>query len=496
MVLLFTSYVLGTQTSFLKQSYDVQTSGRNFIQNPYSILYSITTKDYNELLLKVSVDPDKFTDNKYLDKINKSFLNHDSFIIVKKNGYTSYIGNHTLYKSIDTLPSYDCYESNSKDNIYIDSSVPCVIREKSFYYSGGAKGQIFLITDLTKLMPRWYSTLQKLFVAFILAIIIMGLVMLFWIYNSVIRPLNVLRIATMHIGNGNLDHPIFIRSSDEIGDLCRDFENMRLRLKDTIEARLQYEEDTRDMISNMAHDLRTPLTAIKGYTEGIIDGVADTEVKRNKYLRTIYSKANDLSYLVDELSLFSKVEQDSLVYNFKSLNANSYFSDCIEELSLDLETKDFKINFYNDIDTSTYVLADPEQLKRVITNIVGNSVKYSDKEDGIINIHISDYSDKSKPESTSVYRVIEPDKNNQKQQFIQVTISDNGQGVSENDLPYIFDRFFRADASRNSSKPGSGLGLSIVSKIIQDHGGKIWAQSRPGDGLTIGFTLTKPAQTF
>ena len=119
-------------------------------------------------------------------------------------------------------------------------------------------------------------------------------------------------------------------------------------------------------------------------------------------------------------------------------------------------------------DEDVQIIADPEQLKRVVNNIVGNSVKYLDKQKGFINIRIKDVGD-----------------------FIQVEIEDNGRGIAARDLPYIFDRFYRTDSSRNSSKGGSGIGLSIVRKIIEDHGGKIWATSKEGIGTEIHFVLRK-----
>lgn len=114
------------------------------------------------------------------------------------------------------------------------------------------------------------------------------------------------------------------------------------------------------------------------------------------------------------------------------------------------------------------IIGDAEQLKRVVNNIVSNSVKYLDKKKGIINIRIRDAGD-----------------------FVQIELEDNGSGIAKKDLPYIFDRFFRADASRNSSTGGSGIGLSIVKKIIEDHGGRIWATSREGTGTIMHFVLRK-----
>ena len=122
----------------------------------------------------------------------------------------------------------------------------------------------------------------------------------------------------------------------------------------------------------------------------------------------------------------------------------------------------------NYVSDDVVIIADPEQLGRVINNIVSNTLKYMDKPKGLIHMRIKDVGD-----------------------FIQVEIEDNGRGIAAKDLPYIFDRFYRADASRNSATGGSGIGLSIVKKIIEDHGGKIWATSKPGIGTIMYFVIRK-----
>jgi signal transduction histidine kinase len=150
------------------------------------------------------------------------------------------------------------------------------------------------------------------------------------------------------------------------------------------------------------------------------------------------------------------------------INLHEYFNDCLEELYLDLEMKNVEVLYQNDTDPSIEVVADAEQLKRVINNIIGNAVKYKDKPNTQIQIRLHDIG-----------------------AYIQVEIEDNGMGIPKADIPYIFDRFYRADASRNSRKGGSGLGLAISKKIIDDHAGRIWAESEQGAGTTIIFTLKK-----
>ena len=304
----------------------------------------------------------------------------------------------------------------------------------------------------------------------VLVIALTDLILVIWLYRSIIRPLNLLTVATNRIKDGDLDFsiPTESESTDELEQLCEDFEEMRIQLKKQIDTRLQYEQDTIELISNISHDLKTPLTAIKGYTEGILDGVADTKEKQQKYLKTIYTKASDMTVLVDELSFFSKIDTNIVPYNFKVFCADDFFNDCIEEMSLDTEVKNVTLDYISKLKEGQKIIADLEQLRRVMNNLIGNSVKYMGKDSGSIVVLAEDLGDN-----------------------VKISVSDNGMGIEEKDIPYIFDRFYRADSSRNSKKGGSGLGLAITKKIIEDHNGTISATSVPGKGTCISFTLLK-----
>ena len=289
-----------------------------------------------------------------------------------------------------------------------------------------------------------------------------------WIYRSIAVPLVKLKKATKNIKEGNLDFVLEVEGNDEFSQLCQDFEEMRKRLKESTEEKILMDKENKELISNISHDLKTPITAVKGYVEGIMDGVADTPEKMDRYIRTIYNKANDMDRLINELTFYSKIDTNRIPYTFNKINVREYFDDCVEEVGLDLESKNIELSYFNSGENDGLVIADAVQPKRVITDIVGNSIKYMDKPKGYISIRVKDVGD-----------------------FIQVEIEDNGRGIAAKDLPAIFDRFFRADASRNSSKGGSGIGLSIVRKIIEDHGGKIWANSKLGCGTVMYFFLRK-----
>ena len=292
-----------------------------------------------------------------------------------------------------------------------------------------------------------------------------------WIYRSVATPLVKLRKATQNIKDGNLDFVLDVEGTDEFAELCRDFDEMRRRLKESAEEKLVLDKENKELISNISHDLKTPITAVKGYVEGIMDGVADTPEKMDRYVRTIYNKTVEMDHLINELTFYSKIDTNRIPYTFSKLNVEDYFSDCAEEVGLELETRGIQLCYANYVDSDVQVIADGEQIRRVIHNIISNAIKYMDKGKGmkgIIQIRVKDVGD-----------------------FVQVEIEDNGKGIAAKDLPYIFDRFYRTDVSRNSAKGGSGIGLSIVRKILEDHGGKVWATSREDIGTIMYFVLRK-----
>ena len=324
------------------------------------------------------------------------------------------------------------------------------------------------ITDSADSQGRVHVMAKDLFISAFVILISVALVVGLWVYRSIAVPLVKLKKATQNIKEGNLDFVLDVEGKDEFSELCQDFEEMRRRLKESTEEKSLIEKENRELISNISHDLKTPITAVKGYVEGIMDGVADTPEKMDRYVRTIYNKTNEMDHLINELTFYSKIDTNRIPYTFSKLNVEDYFEDCSEEVGLELETRGIELVYANYVEKDVMVIADGEQIRRVIHNIISNAIKYMDKPKGIIQIRIKDVGD-----------------------FIQIEIEDHGKGIGPKDLPYIFDRFYRTDVSRNSSKGGSGIGLSIVKKILEDHGGKVWATSRLGIGTIMYFVLRK-----
>ena len=297
---------------------------------------------------------------------------------------------------------------------------------------------------------------------------VIAIVMWFWIYKRILVPLDKMRIATKKIADGNFDYELDEKDFVEIPFLYNDFEKMRIKLKENEEEKILSENAARELVSNISHDLKTPLMAIRGYVEGILDGVASSPQKVRDYLTTIYNKTNDMTKLIDELLYYSRVAGNEFSYNFEKTNVKEFFDDYVKDLYLELDTIKINFSYSANVDVDTVIDIDREQIKRALNNIVANAVKYMDKEEPEIHFRVKETID-----------------------AINIRISDNGRGIDEKDLPHIFERFYRSDASRNTKLGGSGIGLSIVKKVIENHEGSVVAMSKSGVGTDIDIVLKK-----
>lgn len=321
--------------------------------------------------------------------------------------------------------------------------------------------------DLPKRAFEYMDTMGWVFIGLaILVTLATDIMLVTFISRGILVPLDKLRRATHEIRDGNLDYRVNYEGKNELGDVCADFDEMRLRLRDSVEAQQRYEDNRKELLAGISHDLSTPLTAIKGYVSGLIDGIADTPEKQSHYLKTIYSTACDMDNLVSELFTFSRLDLDRIPFYFEQVDLVGFFEDCCDELQPKFATQEAEILFDNQCGTSVCASVDRVQMKRAVMNIINNCVKY--KKPGLCTICIT-------------LRMDGPD--------IRIEIADNGMGVSEEDLTKIFDSFYRTDRARTNVSSGSGLGLAITKQIIDRHSGKIWAYGSIGKGLTICILL-------
>ncbi|MGO4540242.1 sensor histidine kinase [Paenibacillus sp. 2TAB19] len=340
-----------------------------------------------------------------------------------------------------------------------------------FRYPDGSEGEMLLLRRYDVVPLFWRPLGTAIGLAFVA---LTGLLLTYFVSRSIIKPIQQLKTAALQIKDGDLSQRLVKTGRGEIGQLSAAFEAMRIRLKQSIDQSLLYEENRKMLLSHISHDLKTPISAIKGYVEGIMDGIANTDEKRERYMQTIYRKAGDMDQLIDELFLFSKLDLQTVAFDFKVLDIKRYLEHFLEEQRFDLEKSGVKLTYSAPAKQSIMIAADPDKLSRVLTNILNNCVKYMGQEgegsEKRIDVTIQD---------EDRYAVIE--------------LVDTGPGIEEEDLPYIFDRFYRAEQSRNSETGGSGLGLAIVKQIIEGHGGVVWAENAINGGAR--FFLKLPLAT-
>lgn len=471
-ILLLVSFgfiIINYQTNVMQQAYETEVNTLQALQNPVQVLNRLTRGIYNELKTEAGKNPDALLDTEYLTSINESLEKRQAFLVVQKGDSLVYCGNDVLYEMVrDSLPEYGSYNTNVDGGLYVNGRVPYLVKQQDFLFSDEEPGSFYIVSDVNRLMPQTKNSLIQAIGSVVIVFLVTGIFLIIWMYAGIMKPINKLKQATRRVKEGDLDFRLEKTGEDEIGELSADFEEMRAHLKTEIDTRIQYEEDLRTLIGNISHDLKTPLTTIKGYAEGMMDGVADTPEKQEKYLRTIRSKAEDMTRMVEELALYTRIDCKSYPYHFEKVRLKEFFADCIEEDEPELEQRNIKISLADRLSEDDEVYADREQLKRITMNIIGNAVKYLSKDSGEITITLID-----------------------ELSYIRTEISDTGAGIPKKDLPHIFERFYRGDTSRNTGKGGSGLGLAIVKQIVEDHGGTISAKSAEGEGTTISFTLLK-----
>lgn len=385
-------------------------------------------------------------------------------IIIKNNNviYTS--------KDVNKIDIEKCLiEGNSKSKkklVEIDN-IDYMVEVAPLKFKDEAMGNAILLAPNFE----YSSVLKKLIVfivvVFIITFIVVNILMSYMLSKRIIKPLSLLKTAVGAISSGDLSLEIIEAGDQEIVDLCSDFEKMRVQLKDSIQLKKKYDDNRTMLVSSISHDLKTPITSIKGYVKGILDGVANTPEKEERYLKTIYSKTEQMDVMIDDLLLYSKLDLSQLPFNFEKTDIIDYFNYCTSESLMELEKSNIKIYLKNDLIKSKYVKIDRERFMRVILNIIDNSRKYMDKELGEIIIMLRE---------TNSSIIIE--------------IRDNGCGIEENDINKIFDRFYRADAARSEAN-GSGLGLAIAKQIVEGHKGKIWAVGHENKGTSILISFGK-----
>ncbi len=292
------------------------------------------------------------------------------------------------------------------------------------------------------------------------------LLFLAWLFSrhlleNITRPLEELTKGAKRIADGNLEEAILYKGYSEMESVCNTFNAMQEDVRKHEEERKRYEQARTDMVTSISHDLRTPLTSIKGYIKGILDGVAHTREKQEQYLRVAYETTEEMDILLQKLFLFSKIETGKMPLDQMNINLPEYMNQYVGNREKQYQNKGLEIRYVMS-ESSFEGSYDIVQMQRVFDNLLENSLTYANRELVVVDIKISE---------------------NDEEEI--VTFRDNGNGVPYEKLPHIFERFYRCDEARGTE--GIGVGLYIVKYIVEAHGGYVIAENQNGLSIAMHF---------
>lgn len=312
-------------------------------------------------------------------------------------------------------------------------------------------------------LPQFLAHPTFILIAFILILVSFFIITLRFVQKNIFSPLEELKKAAEYAKSGHYSYPIKEHTNDEIGDLFRTFDLMRERLKKHLHDEHQQEKKRKRLIASICHDLRTPLTSIKGYVEALQDGIATTKESQDEYLRIIHEKTKLLDHLIDDLSIFIKEDAGEFTLNMERIHTGRLLNEYLNQKVTDFQRSPIRLTLKKPF-ISTYIMADSYRIIQILDNLIGNAQKYA-RHEVTVSTRVSQY-------------------------ILYIDISDDGQGIPHDLLNNIFDPFFMVNKQKDQKeKRGSGLGLSIVKSLSEAHGGNVTVESMESVGTCFTFSI-------
>lgn len=423
-------------------------------------------------------------DFKEVDEHREERSYHTMTAYLAESGYSLFITadgvekyNTLTQEDLVIMDKYDDSLYESENFMTIDNGTASVIKQR--FMKGDTEYVLYAVN--TDYNPDALILIESIKRGVLLFAFLIISVMIFLIFltnrilsqrmsKKILTPLELLSFSARQIRDGNLDSAVAYDSDDEFADVCADFDDMRQRLKKSVDEELASEENRRELFAGISHDLRSPLTSIKGYAKGLIDGVATTNEKRDEYYAVIYQKACEVDALVDKLFLFSKLDTNKYPFHFTSVCLSDYLASFVGTFESEHKKSGLALSVANTCPDDVRVNLDIEEMNRVLTNLLDNSRKF-----------------KTGPTvRCAVDCRIEG-------RWVCIDVSDDGPGVPEYALEHLFQAFYRPEKSRKDTHKGSGLGLAISRNIINAHGGSICAENRNGLVVKIKLPIEEEA---
>ncbi|UNC91404.1 sensor histidine kinase [Candidatus Contubernalis alkaliaceticus] len=386
-------------------------------------------------------------------------LDHEGKILFDSQS----LENSLSHKQLNLARLVGLEEDSTREANIERSSYPIVVE-------GQVLATAVMSFDLNEVLSQKVVTRILSSIVFGLLVGLALLVLLIYYFSRIIsggilEPLKELGDATDSISRGNLDFEINYCKEDELGRLCQAFDIMRKDLKKSLEKQEAYDRSRKELVAVISHDLRTPIASIKGYVEGLQDGIVKDPEMFQRYLTVIRDKTSKLDHLIDDLFQYSQLELGKLTMEMKELDSRLMLENILEVSEFDFAGHPVDLMVNRPL-PRVKLLADEHRISQVLDNILQNARRYVVGEGGRVEVDA----------------VI-------KDNFIKITIRDNGPGIPQDDLSNLFDQFYRREKSRSMDYGGIGLGLAICKHIVEEHGGEIWVESRLGEGAAFIFTL-------
>jgi len=387
----------------------------------------------------------------------------DTYIIVMKNDEVIYQSRNFSDVQVKEM----LVNLSIKKNEFFYKNTKYRLEEESFITKDNHQYRVVKLLPVIQSQNYSISFIGFVMLVFLITFIITNTMVQKQNMKNIINPIINLTKETEKLRMGELKTAILDEGYDEVRELSNAIEQLRIKLNDSLYYQQKINEDRKFLISSISHDLKTPVTAIRGYIEGILEGIADTEGKKQEYLKKAIEKTKVINKIIEDLLLYSKLDLNQIPFEVEKIDIIKYMESCVEDNYLQFKREGKQIHVENQLTDKQFVLIDSERFQRVIQNIVDNAKK---------NIAVGDGKLIIKLRETHSSIILE--------------FKDNGKGIKSEDLPHIFERFYRADSARKA-EGSSGLGLAIAKQIVEGLGGRIWAVSKPGEGTSIMISLKK-----
>lgn len=393
------------------------------------------------------------------DIVKQNSLNHEARVIAIDRMGLVVADSYDVLKGrpLELFEVESALSGISRSNIYQFEGDYLLYTAVPTYDRGTVVGATFMSVEANSIFTEINLFMEKLMVIFAMGIFISLLISI--VFADIIsKPIEKLTDSVKTITFGKYDTKVDVNSSDEIGDLGSAFNLMTTKL-------YQVEERRKKFVSNVSHELRTPMTSMKIVSDTLLSAPSWEEAVYREFMFDINSEIDRLNKIIDSLLYLVKVEKDEIELDYSETYVNYLLEWVVKTIKPIALTKNIEIELISNPKIQMQI--DQDKMQQCLLNIIGNAVKYT-------------------PESGNVWVELEEAKD-----LILIRVKDNGIGIPEKDLPYIFDRFYRVDEARARKTGGTGLGLAIAQQIIQLHQGNIQVFSTWGVGTEIIISLPK-----